>query len=102
VTATLSRTGSVCGDIAICGNAVVITVESICCMMIADATIMARTFGFVWATYSAIKASVPPEHSPKDAAGEAALYLAGGELFFQALDGAVRFGARRTGRGSGM
>jgi hypothetical protein len=71
-------------------------------MMIADATIMARNFGFVWATYSAIKASVPPEHSPKDAAGEAALYLAGGELFFQAIDGAVRFGARRTGRGSGM
>jgi hypothetical protein len=46
--ATLSRTGSVCSDIAICGNAVVITVESICCMMIADATIMATTFGFVW------------------------------------------------------
>jgi hypothetical protein len=42
VTATLSRTGSVCGDIAICGNAVVITVESIWCMMIAV------TFGFVW------------------------------------------------------
>jgi hypothetical protein len=34
-------------EIAICGNAVVITVASICCMMIADATIMATTFGFV-------------------------------------------------------
>ncbi len=45
VTATLSRTGSVLSDIAICGRAVVITVESICCMMIAEATIMATTFG---------------------------------------------------------
>jgi hypothetical protein len=38
------------------------------------------------ATYSAIK-TVLPEHSPKNAAGEAALYLAGGELFFQAFNG---------------
>jgi hypothetical protein len=29
---------------------------------------------------------VLPEHSPKNAAGEAALYLAGGELFFQAIN----------------
>ena len=47
MTATLSRTGSVCSEIAICGNAVVITVESICCMMIAEPTIMATTFGFL-------------------------------------------------------
>ena len=43
----LSRTGSVFSETAICGSAVVITVESICCMMIAEATIMATTFGFV-------------------------------------------------------
>jgi hypothetical protein len=42
VTATLSRTGSVCGDIAICGNAVVNHGGVECCMMIAV------TFGFVW------------------------------------------------------
>src|SRR6516225_6049320 len=32
---------------AICGNAVVMMVESICCMMIADATMTATSFGFV-------------------------------------------------------
>ena len=47
MTATLSRIGSVCSEIAICGSAVVITVESICCMMIAEPTIMATTLGFV-------------------------------------------------------
>jgi hypothetical protein len=36
-------------------------------------------------TSSAIK-TVLPEHSPKNAAGEAALYLAGGKLFFQAIN----------------
>ena len=46
MTATLSFTGSVRSEIAICGSAVVITVESICCMMIAEPTIMATVFGF--------------------------------------------------------
>ncbi len=46
MTATLNRSGSVCSEIAICGSAVVITVESICCMMIADPTIMATVLGF--------------------------------------------------------
>ena len=44
--ATLNRTGSACSEIAICGSAVVITVESICCMMIAEPTIMATVLGF--------------------------------------------------------
>ena len=47
MTATLSVTGSELSEIAICGSAVVITVASICCMMMADATIMATTFGLV-------------------------------------------------------
>src|SRR5581483_11223443 len=42
----LRRTGSVPSEIAICGSAVVMAVESICCMMIAEATISARTLGF--------------------------------------------------------
>jgi hypothetical protein len=70
--------------------------------MIADATIMARTFGFVWAPYSAIKASVPPEHSPKDAAGEAALYLAGGELSLSSVQRRPSLRRAPNGQGFGM
>ncbi len=43
----VSRTGSVFREIAICGRAVVIAVASICCIMIAEATITARIFGLV-------------------------------------------------------
>ena len=45
VTATESRTGSVCSEIAICGSAVVITVESSCCMITAEPTIIATILG---------------------------------------------------------
>jgi hypothetical protein len=45
--AMLSRTGSVSSEIAICGSAVVMAVESICCMMIAEATISARILELV-------------------------------------------------------
>ena len=47
MTATDSRTGSVCSEIAICGSAVVITVESSCCMITAEPTIMATIFVLV-------------------------------------------------------
>src|SRR5215472_12858049 len=48
VTATLRRTGSACSETAICGSAVVITVESICCMMIAEPTIIATILVLAW------------------------------------------------------
>src|ERR1700683_5150412 len=64
----LSRTGSAWSEIAVCGSAVVITVASICCMMIAEATIMATTLGLVsgdmgrWDTCAIVIAARFAEH----------------------------------------
>jgi hypothetical protein len=39
-------------------------------MMIADATIMATTFGFVWGEFRAIKTRIPLEQSPRNASAK--------------------------------